>query len=311
MTTKSKIYFISAGTSKKDLDRKADKNDLTYYGYKELINLRQNPYFQTEIYKNNNTDFLVSANIGCVESALILFSDPEKKTVLVVPHLNTEKNDKHEYITFFKGNIDKIRGHSHYIENLSFGKNQNLPMLIKDFPNINHNLSRNIDNYKFNSKKFIAFLENMINKNPGRNIVVLCQSYAVKALLGQIKKFSYIRKEKIENSSVFEIEIEASPITYEFCSKFYPTKNNYKPLKIENEKYYYNLQGKNVPLFDKLKNKIPENLVKKENKPVDKANNNIIYDLKNSTTNKNKNNNNPSFSFKKLLHNFNESKQNS
>ena len=38
------IYFISAGTSSNDLG-KSGKNNLSYFGYKQLCNLRKNDYF--------------------------------------------------------------------------------------------------------------------------------------------------------------------------------------------------------------------------------------------------------------------------
>jgi hypothetical protein len=282
MTIKSKIYFISSGTSKKDLDNKAKKNDLTYYGFKELINLRENKYFQNEILYNSNTQFFVSADISCVESALILFSN-SKKDVIVLPYLNTEKNDKLTYTTFFKGNIDKIRGQYHYLQTLpSLNKNQNLAMLIKDFPNIITNLNKNIDNYKkFDTKKFIELLEKFIDNNPGTNIVVLCDSKAVRKLLVKIKRYDDVKKSKIENSSIFEVEVHSSPIKikYDICNKIYPTRTNPKPLKYDsiNDTYFYDLGGKDMPLFDKSE-RVPSNLLIKESKPshklVNKNNNN-------------------------------------
>jgi len=278
MSIKSKIYFISAGTSKKDLDKKADKNDLTYNGFKELINLRDNAYFKNNILHDDNTDFLVSANVGCVESALILFSDSsKKKDVSVVPYLNTERNDKLQYTKFFKGNIEKIRGDSHYLQTLPFGKNQNLSMIIKEFPTIICDLNKNISNYRFNSRKFISELEKRIKDSPGKNIVVLCQSNAVKELLSKMQKFIIVKKEKIENSSIFEFEIESGPpIKYDYCFKIYPTPSNYKPLIFKNNRFYYDLKESYTPLFDILKDGIPTNLVKKANKSVDKNNNNNI-----------------------------------
>jgi hypothetical protein len=306
MSIKSKIYFISAGTSKKDLDKKAKKNDLTYNGFKELINLRENSYFKNNILYNANTDFLVSANVSCVESALILFSDSSKKTVSVFPYLNTERNDKLEYTKFFKGNIDRIRGNSHYLETLSFGLNQNLGMLIKDFPNINYDLNANINIYKFNSNEFITLLEDMISVRPGRNIVVLCQSYAVKTLLSKMQKFINIRKEKIENSSIFEIDVEVeinppdTTIKYDFCTKIYPTISNYKPLMYKNERFYYDLGSKNIPLFDTLKDGVPINLLKKETVSTNKSNNIILF-LNKSEPKNSTDTNTSKISFKNIL----------
>jgi len=43
------IYFIASGTSKYTLDKRNKNNNLLYCGFKELINLRQNKYFQRNI----------------------------------------------------------------------------------------------------------------------------------------------------------------------------------------------------------------------------------------------------------------------
>jgi hypothetical protein len=43
------IYFIASGTSKYTLDKRNKNNNLLYSGFKELINLRQNEYFQRNI----------------------------------------------------------------------------------------------------------------------------------------------------------------------------------------------------------------------------------------------------------------------
>ena len=152
-------------------------------------------------------------------------------------------------------------------------------------------------------------LENMVNANPGRNIVVLCQSNAIKALLSTkiLKKLINIKEIKIENSSIFEINVESNPIIFLKCLKIYPIPSNYSPLIQKNNKYYYDLGGKHTPLFDILKNGIPENLVKKENKQVDKSNNNIITNITSKSISKNNSNKN-NFSFKKMLDNFNKSK---
>jgi hypothetical protein len=302
MITKSKIYFISSGTSKTDLGKRYKKNDLTYNGFKELINLRENKYFQDEILYNTNTAFFVSANISCVESALILFSN-SKKDVVVLPYLNTERNDEKQYKQFFEVNIDKkIRGHSHYLQTLtsSFNKNQNLAMIIKDFPNIITDLKTNIKNYKkFDTQKFIELLEIFINTNPGINIVVLCDSTAVKKILIKMKRYDDVKESNIENSSIFELNVNSSPINIEYyiCNKFYPTGSNFKPLKRDNNKFLYDLGGKHIPLFDKSKTKtIPYNLLIKENNSVNKSVNKSVYKPVNNNNNGivkilNKNNN--------------------
>jgi hypothetical protein len=304
MSNTSKIYFISAGTGVKDLDKKTDKNDLSYNGFKELINLKENKYFKDNILNNINSEFLVSANICCIESALILFSsDTLKKNVSILPYLDKDRKKKVDYIKFFRGNIDAIGRNFHYLQKLSFSKNQRFVSIIKEFPKLNYNLTnlnKNEKYYKFDLQKFVKYLENMIVKNPGKNMVVLCESDLIRYILTKMPgctEYFNIKKENIENSSIIEIDIilksATSNIKYDFCSKVYPTSENYKPLKYDSEKKYkysYDLGGKDFPIFDKSRG-IPLNLVKKINKPVNNSNNIItILNKTNTTISSNKNN---------------------
>ena len=117
------IYFIASGTSKYTLDKRNKNNNLLYCGFKELINLRQNPYFQENIlYPESplpvnavgaggiaavavppaygapgnrpliptHNYIFTSMDRSCIESSLILFSNTTQKNVQIMNYLNVD-----------------------------------------------------------------------------------------------------------------------------------------------------------------------------------------------------------------------------
>lgn len=247
------VYFISAGTSSNDLG-KSGKNNLSYLGYKQLCNLRENNYFKNNIL-NSNYEILTSANRSCVESSLILFSDVSKKTVNVVPYLSDKREKPSNYEQFFHRNLVNSYD-KHYLQSLNYGENHYLQNLIKELPDVLSDLNANSKNYYFNASKFMSLLENKI-KNTGTNIVVICNPIVIRNILSKLSNSKYrdIRHESFENSSIWEVKYSHSiitdKITYNLFSKKYPIPTNHKPLKYENGKYLCEFKGRYIPLFEK------------------------------------------------------------
>lgn len=264
------IYFICAGTSSNDLG-KTGKNNLSYLGYKQLCNLRENNYFKNNIL-NSDCEILTSANRNCVESSLILFSDVSKKKVNVVPYLSDKREKPSNYEQFFHRNL--INSYDkHYLQSLNYGENHYLQNLIKELPNVIADLNTNIKNYYFNSSKFMDLLEKKIKVNYalGKNIVVICNPIVIRNILSKLSSSKYrdIKDESFEKSSIFEVKYNYSDnkITYNLLSKKYPIPTNHKPLKHENGKYLCEFKGRYIPLFEKPSQNLLNSLsVSKNNK---------------------------------------------
>ena len=257
------IYFISAGTSSNDLG-KSGKNNLSYFGYKQLCNLRKNDYFFENIL-SKNIEILTSSDRNSVESSLILFSDVNRRTVNVVPYLSNKRDKNTNHTQLFKRNL--VNGtKKHYLETLDFGKNHNLQILIEQFPIINVDLKTNGKNYYFNPSKFMTLLEHKINTSPGI-IVVLCDSAVIRTILRKLSspKYREIKDETFEKSSVWEVEFDfdsKGKIIYDLFSKKYPIKENYEPLEQKGDKYLCEFKGSYIPLFEKSSD-VSNNLLKK------------------------------------------------
>jgi hypothetical protein len=266
------IYFICAGTSSNDLG-KTGKNNLSYLGYKQLCNLRENNYFKNNIL-NADCEILTSANRNCVESSLILFSDVSKKTVNVVPYLSDKREKPSNYEQFFHRNLVNSYD-KHYLQSLNYGENHYLQNLIKELPNVIADLNTNIKNYYFNSSKFMDLLEQKIKiNNPlGKNIVVICNPIIIRNILSKLSSSKYrdIKHESFEKSSIWEIKynysVVSNKITYNLFSKKYPIPTNHKPLKYENGKYLCEFKGRYIPLFEKPSQNLLNSLsISKNNK---------------------------------------------
>ena len=250
------IYFISAGTSSNDLG-KTGKNNLSYLGYKQLCNLRENNYFKNNIL-NTDCEILTSANRNCVESSLILFSDVSKKTVNVIPYLSDKREKPSNYEQFFHRNLVNSYD-KHYLQSLDYGQNHYLQNLIKELPNVIADLDTNIKNYYFNASKFMDLLEKKIKVNDplGTNIVVICNPIVIRNILSKLSSSKYrdIKHESFEKSSILEVKyhysVMSNKITYNLLSKKYPIPTNHKPLKYENGKYLCEFKGRYIPLFEK------------------------------------------------------------
>ena len=256
------IYFISSGTNSNDIG-KSGKNNLSYFGYKQLCKLRENDYFKTNIL-SKNIEILTSSDRNCVESSLILFSDITQKTVNVVSYLSNKRDKNTNHTQFFKRNLVND-GKKHYLETLDFGMNHILQTLIKQFPQINADLKTNGKNYYFNASKFTTLLEHKINTSPGI-IVVLCDSVVIRAMLSKLSssKYRQIKHESFEKSSVWEVQFNfdsTGKIIYDLFSKKYPTEKNHEPLEHKNDKYFCEFKGSYIPLFEKS-SEISSNLLK-------------------------------------------------
>jgi hypothetical protein len=257
------IYFISSGTNSNDIG-KSGKNNLSYFGYKQLCKLRENDYFKTNIL-SKNIEILTSSDRNCVESSLILFSDITQKTVNVVSYLSNKRDKNTNHTQFFKRNLVND-GKKHYLETLDFGMNHILQTLIKQFPQINADLKTNGKNYYFNASKFTTLLEHKINTSPGI-IVVLCDSVVIRAMLSKLSssKYRQIKHESFEKSSVWEVQFNfdsTGKIIYDLFSKKYPTEKNYEPLEHKGNKFLCELKGIYIPLFEKSSD-VSDNLLKK------------------------------------------------
>jgi hypothetical protein len=272
------IYFISAGTSSNDLG-KSGKDNLSYFGYKELCKLRENNYFKKYILSDNNNEIYTSAARNCVESSLILFSDITQKKVNIVPYLSNKKDKNTNHIQLFKRNLDNSHN-KHILQTLDFGKNHTLQTLVKQLPKILVDLKTNIKNYSFNASKFISKLEQKIKTTKG-NIVIICHSSLIKDILRKLSSSEYkgIKHESFENSSIWEVKFNIEPISnkiiYELFSKKYPIPNNYEPLKYDEttDKYLCEFKGYYIPLFEKSSD-ISKNLLKKiSDSSISKSNN--------------------------------------
>lgn len=266
------IYFISAGTSTNDLG-KTGKNNLSYLGYKQLCNLRQNNYFKNNIL-NSDCEILTSANRNCVESSLILFSDVSKKTVNVVPYLSDKREKHSNYEQFFHRNLVNSYD-KHYLQSLDYGQNHYLQNLIKELPEVKDDLNVNSKNYYFNASKFMSMLEKKIGVNflLGRNIVVICNPIVIRSILSKLSNSKYrdIKHESFENSSIWEVKYSyndmSNKIIYNLFSKKYPIPTNHKPLKYENGKYLCEFKGRYIPLFEKPSQNLLNSLsISKNNK---------------------------------------------
>ena len=263
------IYFISSGTSSNDLG-KSGKNNLSYFGYKQLCSLRKNHYFLENIL-TKNIEILTSSDRNCVESSLILFSDVPQKTVNVVPYLSNKRDKNNNHIDFFKSNLVND-AKNHYLKTLDFGKNHTLQTLIKDFPLINVDLEKNggkkFRQYYFNQTEFIDLLEKKINTTTGI-IVVLCDSDIIRRILKKISSEEYkrIEKKSFEKSSVWKVEYTINStshkINYKLFSKKYPTEKIYEPLEKKDDKYLLEFKGSYIPLFEKLSDIRNDDLLKK------------------------------------------------
>jgi hypothetical protein len=257
------IYFISSGTSSNDLG-KSGKNDLSYFGYKQLCKLKKNKYFIGNIL-SQNIEILTSSDRNCVESSLILFTNNPQQTVNVVPYLSNKRDKNINHIQLFQRNLDK-KQNKHYLETLNYGKNHIIKNLIKEFPIINYDLNKNSKNYYFNASKFKSLLEQKVNTSPGI-IVVLCDSIVIRAILKNLasSKYRQIKDESFEKSSVWEVEFNfdtQGKIIYKLFSKKYPIPTTYEPLEYKGGKYLCEFKGSYIPIFEK-KSEISDDLLKK------------------------------------------------
>ena len=257
------MYFISSGTSSNDIG-KSGKNNLSYFGYKQLCNLRKNDYFFKNIL-SQNIEILTSSDRNCVESSLILFSDVNQRTVNVVPYLSNKRDKNANHTQLFKRNL-ATGTKKHHLETLNFGENHNLQILIENFPIINVDLKTNGKNYYFNPSKFMTLLEHKINASPGI-IVVLCDSSIIRTILRKLSSAKYreIKDESFEKSSIWEVEFDFNTkgeINYELFSKKYPIKENYEPLEKEGNNFLCEFKGSYIPLFEKSSD-ISDDLLKK------------------------------------------------
>ena len=257
------IYFISAGTSSNDLG-KSGKNNLSFFGYKQLSNLKKNKVIENILIQN--IEILTSSDRNCVESSLILFTNnPNKKTVNVVPYLSNKRDKKYNHIQLFQRNL-AVNQNKHYLETLNYGKNHIIKNLIKELPIINYDLEKNGDKYYFNASKFMSLLEQKINTSP-RIIVVLCNSAVIRGILKKLsrEKYKQVEKESFQNSSVWEVKFSfdsTGKIIYELFSKKYPTPNTHEPLEEEGDKFLCEFKGSYIPLFEKSSD-ISDDLLKK------------------------------------------------
>ena len=260
------IYFISAGTSSNDLG-KSGKNNLSFFGYKQLSNLKKNKYIIQNIL-SQNIEILTSSDRNCVESSLILFTNSPNRTVNIVPYLSNKRDTKNNHNQLFKRNLAAGNKNKHYLETLNYGKNHIITNLIKELPIINYDLKKNGDKYYFNASKFMSLLEQKINTSP-RIIVVLCNSAVIRGILKKLSRERYkqVEKESFQNSSVWEVEFKfdtTGKIIYELFSKKYPTPDTYKPLVEEGDKFLCEFKGSYIPLFEKpLSPEISKNLLNK------------------------------------------------
>jgi hypothetical protein len=259
------VYFISSGTSNNDLGN-SGKNNLSFFGYKQLCKLRENEYFKTNIL-TKNIEILTSSDRNCVESSLILFSHINQKTVDIVPYLSNKRDKNTNHVQLFKRNLVND-GSKHHLQTLDFGKNHTLQTLIKDFPKINVDLKTNGKNYYFNASKFMTLLDHKINTTTGI-IVVLCESAVIRAILSKLssQKYRQVKNESFEKTSVWEVEFNfdsTGKIIYELFSKKYPTNKIYEPLEKKDDKYLLDFKGSYIPLFEKISN-ISPNLLEKIN----------------------------------------------
>ena len=258
------IYFIYSVTSSNDIG-KSGKNNLSYFGYKQLCNLRKNDYFKNNIL-SQNIEILTSSDRNCVESSLILFSDVKRKTVNIVPYLSNKRDKNANHTQLFERNL-VINSKKHYLETLDFGKNHILQILVEQFPIINADLKKNGKNYYFNPSKFTTLLEHKINTTTTGIIVILCDSLVIRAMLSKLSrpKYKEIEKESFEKSSVWEVKFDfdsIGKINYKLFSKKYPTEKNYEPLEHKGNKFLCELKGIYIPLFEKSSD-VSDNLLKK------------------------------------------------
>ena len=259
------IYFISAGTSSNDIG-KSGKNNLSFFGYKQLCKLRENKYFNTNIL-SKNIEILTSSDRNCIESSLILFSHINQKKVDVIPYLSNKRDKNTNHVQLFKRNLVND-GNKHYLQTLDFGKNHTLQTLIKDFPKINVDLKTNGKNYYFNASKFMTLLELKISTTTGI-IVVLCDSAVIRAILSKLssQKYRQVKNESFEKTSIWEVQFNfnsTGKIIYELFSKKYPTGTIYEPLEKKDDKYLLDFKGSYIPLFEK-KSEISDDVLKKIN----------------------------------------------
>ena len=271
------IYFISGGTNDSILGKKT--NNLTYFGFNELINLRKNNFFKTKILNYaNNTLFFTSSDKDCIQSSYILFSHPRNINVKILRHLNKIKYDKQSFINFFNKNLRNLgNSDKSYMETLNYGDNINIKPLILQLPVITN--KPNSKNYyiSFSASMFKSSLEKIIdndrrvNRRLEKNIIIMCRSEAIRDILKYMNYSEYnkIKNDKFENSSIWKVECNykipngsaiRSEITYDLFSKIYPTPKIHEPLKIINNKYYLYFKNKFIPIFEK-KDDIKQNLL--------------------------------------------------
>ncbi len=256
------IYFISAGTSSNDLG-KSGKNNLSYFGYKQLCKLKKNKNIGNIL--SQNIEILSSSDRNCVESSLILFTNNPKKTVNIVPYLSNKRDKKNNHVQLFQRNLDKNQN-KHYLETLNYGKNHIIKNLIKELPIINVDLTTNEGKYYFNASKFKSLLEKKINASPGI-IVVLCDSVVIRGILKNLESLKYrqVKDQSFEKSSVWEVKFNIDTqgkIIYELFSKKYPIPTTYEPLEYKGGKFLCEFKGSYIPIFEK-KSEISDDLLKK------------------------------------------------
>jgi hypothetical protein len=258
------IYFISSGTSSNDLG-KSGKNNLSYFGYKQLCKLKKNKYIIANIL-SKNIEILTSSDRNCVESSLILFANNNpQQTVNVVPYLSNKRDKNTNHVQLFQRNLSENQN-KHYIETLNYGKNHIIKNLVKELPIINVDLATNSGKYYFNVSKFRSLLQQKINTSLGI-IVVLCDSAVIRSILKNLESQKYrgIKHESFEKSSVWEVEYNfdtQGKIIYKLFSKKYPIPATYEPLEKKGDKYLCEFKGSYIPIFEK-KSEISDDLLKK------------------------------------------------